>query len=228
MAIHPIVLYGSPVLRKKAKPVTADNMSTLIPLIEDMYETMHNAHGVGLAAPQIGKSIRMFVIDVSPIEEYKHSVPFVVINPHILAVSNDQNSYEEGCLSIPFLKGDVMRPTNIKLKFRDEKFVSKTLVFNDFLARVIQHEFDHLNGVLFIDKMSKTSKAGLSEKLQAIQNGSDRNVSDYARISGIEYLKSEDFLTMLNNNKTSEFKKIHTKDRPLSEKEIIEWKKIFG
>ncbi len=150
MSVLKIVTYGNPILRQKAKPVHKID-AALRKLAEKMIETMHRAEGIGLAAPQIGKSVSMFVVDVSPIEE---AAPMVLLNLDILSSSGSM-SYTEGCLSIPGVTGEVMRPEKIKIRYMDLAGQRHEGVAEGILARVIQHETDHLNGKLFIDYLDE-------------------------------------------------------------------------
>jgi peptide deformylase len=151
MALLKITTYGNPVLRKKVKPVTKID-DGLKKLSENMIETMHHADGIGLAAPQIGKSISLFVADISPVEE--EAKPMVFLNIEILEGSGSM-PYNEGCLSIPGVMGEVMRPDKIKIRYMDLSGKRHEGMADGVLARVIQHETDHLNGKLFIDYLSE-------------------------------------------------------------------------
>ncbi|NOY46933.1 MAG: peptide deformylase [Chlorobi bacterium] len=178
--ILPIIAYGDPVLRKKAIDVSPDyhNFSELI---ETMYETMYNAYGVGLAAPQIGLSIRVFIVDASPfaeddslsVEEQNQLKDFkcTFINAKILDETGDEWTFNEGCLSIPNIREDVIRKPKIKIQYHDEKFKKHIKTFDGLLARVIQHEYDHIEGVLFTDKISNFKKRLLKGKLANISKG---------------------------------------------------------
>lgn len=171
--ILPIYLYGQPILRKMAHDID-DSYPNLDSLIENMFETMYNANGVGLAAPQIGLDIRLFVIDLEPLAEddikYK-GFKKVFINPEILEYSTDEKSADEGCLSIPGISESVPRPTTIKIKYQDEKFNECEEVYTDFFARCIQHEYDHIEGKLFIDKISGIRKQLIKSKLNSLIKG---------------------------------------------------------
>ncbi len=178
--ILPIIAYGDPVLRKKAINVSPDyhNFSELI---ETMYETMYNAYGVGLAAPQIGLSIRVFIVDASPfaeddslsVEEQNQLKDFkcTFINAKILDETGDEWTFNEGCLSIPNIREDVIRKPKIKIQYQDENFKKHIKTFDGLLARVIQHEYDHIEGVLFTDKISNFKKRLLKGKLANISKG---------------------------------------------------------
>jgi len=168
--ILPVVLYGSPVLREIAKPITKD-FPNIKELIENMFETMRKADGIGLAAPQVGISIRVFVIDVSSIDEEKtpdlkgKPKTAVLINPEIIERSANIESKEEGCLSLPEIHEKVPRPNKIKIKYLDENFVAHTEEHDGFFARVIQHEYDHIEGKVFTDSISPLRKQLIKSKL---------------------------------------------------------------
>ncbi len=176
----PIVAYGDPVLKKKAQPIT-QAYPKLDQLIDDMWETMYNAHGVGLAAPQIGLSIRLFVIDASPFAESEeltveeqdvlNGFKKVFINPQIIEETGDEFDFNEGCLSIPDVREDVFRKPNIKMTYLDENFDEHTEEFTGLAARVIQHEYDHIEGVLFTDRISSLKKRLIKGKLANISKG---------------------------------------------------------
>ena len=177
--ILPIIGYGSAVLKTKAKEIPV-NYPELNKLISDMYETMYEASGVGLAAPQIGKSIRLFVIDTSPFntDDFEKSSGFEVkslkktfINPEIIEQFGDLSSFEEGCLSIPNIREHINRKSEIKIKYQDENFIDHEETFSGILARVIQHEYDHLEGTLFTDKISPFKKKLIKGKLNNIKIG---------------------------------------------------------
>ena len=172
--ILPIVAYGTSVLKKKAEEITPD-YPNLEQLIEDMYETMYEASGVGLAAPQIGKGIRLFVIDGSPFSDDEPDMEdFCVtfINPTIIEQSGDKWSFNEGCLSIPDIREDVFRNSKIKIKYQDEDFEWVEEEFDGLKARIIQHEYDHIEGVLFTDYLSPQKRRMLKRKLVDISKGS--------------------------------------------------------
>lgn len=178
--ILPIVAYGDPVLKKKAKDINKD-YPNLSELIDNMFETMYNAHGVGLAAPQIGLSIRIFIVDAEPFaedeelseEETEKLKGFkkVFINPVILEETGDEWAFCEGCLSIPDIREDVFRNENIKIKYFDENFNEHLEEYDGLAARVIQHEYDHIEGVLFTDKLSSLKKRLIKGKLNNISKG---------------------------------------------------------
>lgn len=171
--ILPIYAYGQPVLKKAAAPIQSD-YPALEELIANMWETMYEAEGVGLAAPQIGSSIRLFVIDTIQImEEGKkdEGIKQVFINAQKVEEGGETWTYEEGCLSIPDVRGDVDRPPQIRLRFQDEHFADYERVFTGINARVIQHEYDHIEGVLFIDHLKPIKKRLVRRKLDSIRKG---------------------------------------------------------
>jgi len=178
--ILPIVAYGDPVLRKKAEPITKD-YPNLDALLENMKETMYGAYGVGLAAPQIGLPIRIFLVDTSPFaeddvfteEEQEELKNFkrTFINAEILEEEGDEWAFNEGCLSIPDVREDVFRQPKIKIQYQDENFKTHTEEFDGLIARVIQHEYDHIEGILFTDKLSSLKKRLIKGKLSNISKG---------------------------------------------------------
>lgn len=181
--ILPIVAYGDPVLRKKAVDID-QNYPNLEALLENMHETMYGAYGVGLAAPQIGLAIRIFLVDTSPFaedesfseEEKKALSEFkrVFINAQILEEEGDEWAFNEGCLSIPDVREDVFRQPKIKIQYQDENFETHVEEFDGLIARVIQHEYDHIEGVLFTDKLSSFKKRLIKGKLSNISKGKIR------------------------------------------------------
>jgi len=178
--IVPIYGYGDPVLRKVGVEVTPD-YPNLKEIIANMYDTMYNAYGVGLAAPQIGLAIRLFVIDTEPFsdsdgltsEEQEQLKVFkqTFINAKMLVEEGDEWAFNEGCLSIPDVREDVYRNEKITLEYFDEDFNMKTQSFDGIVARVIQHEYDHIEGILFTDKISTLKKTLIKKKLQNIMDG---------------------------------------------------------
>ena len=171
--ILPIYLYGQPVLRKVAHDITAD-YPNLKELIDNMFETMYAADGIGLAAPQVGLDIRLFVIDLEPLAEdnpiYK-GFKKVFINPHIVENIGELVKMEEGCLSLPGINETVEREEKIRIQYFDENFVSHDEEYGDFFARCIQHEYDHIEGKLFIDKISGIRKQLIKGKLNNLIKG---------------------------------------------------------
>lgn len=172
--ILPVTVFGDPLLRKVAQPIEKD-YPNLSELIANMFETMYNADGVGLAAPQIGLSIRIIVVDASPAasEEEPELADFkrVFINPEILSTSGEPWVFEEGCLSLPNIRENVLRDEQVILKYLDENWVEKTETFNGYPARITQHEYDHLQGKLFIDHISPLRRRLLKSRLTAITKG---------------------------------------------------------
>lgn len=169
--IYPIVVYGDPVLKKKAKDIERGEIDVK-QLAEDMFETMKGANGVGLAAPQIGKSIRMFVVDGSPLEEPEmEDFRQVFINPEIVEETGDLWEYEEGCLSIPTIREMVSRNERLRIKYYDENWDFHEEEYEGMKARILQHEYDHIEGILFTDKLSPFKKRLLKGKLQNISKG---------------------------------------------------------
>lgn len=178
--ILPIVAYGDPILRKVGKEIDKEYLN-LDTLIANMKETMYNANGVGLAAQQVGKAIRLFMVDTSPfaedeeiedeeraiLAEFKH----VFINPKIIEEDGDEWSFNEGCLSIPDIREDVFRQEEITIEYLDENFEKHTRTLNGLAARVFQHEYDHIEGILFTDKLSSLKKRLLKKKLENISKG---------------------------------------------------------
>lgn len=171
--ILPIYAYGQPVLRKKATDIQND-YADLEDLITDMWETMYNAQGVGLAAPQVGRSIRLFLIDTVQLMkegEEDEGLKKVFINAQILEEDGDFWAYEEGCLSIPKIRGEVERPEKITIRYLDDNFNEHTTVFEGINARVIQHEYDHIEGNLFTEKLKPLKKKLIKRKLESIKKG---------------------------------------------------------
>ena len=178
--VLPIVHFNSPVLRKKGVKVASFD-AALAKLAADMVETMHAAHGIGLAAQQIGQAIQLCVVDLRETEaefawEYDGArpplelfMPLTIVNPDLQIVPEPTTSYEEGCLSFPEIRGDVVRPDEITVKFQDLAGVAHTLRCNGLFARCIQHEFDHLQGILFIDRMAKDVLAAIDPDLKALK-----------------------------------------------------------
>lgn len=177
--ILPIVGYGHPVLRQETEEITEDYPTK--ELIKNMFETMYNASGVGLAAPQVALAIRVFIVDGSPFadmediskEESKQLESFkkVFINPIIVEEKGEEWAFEEGCLSIPGVNADVTRKETVVIEYYDENWVLKEETYSGLAARIIQHEYDHIEGVLFPDLVSPLKKKFLSKKLTKISNG---------------------------------------------------------
>ena len=178
--ILPVVAYGDAVLKKKAKNITPEypNFSDLL---ENMWETMYGAHGVGLAAPQIGLPIRIFLVDTTPFaddesyseEEQEKLASFkkVFINAEIIEEEGEEWAFSEGCLSIPGINEDVFRKPIVTIKYQDENFKEYTETYDGLIARVIQHEYDHIEGILFTDKLSSLKKRIIKGKLVNISKG---------------------------------------------------------
>ena len=174
--IYPIVIYGSPVLRKKSVNIDPD-YPELGKLIDDMYLTLAEAEGVGLAAPQIGKNIRLFIVDCTPWGEEDPSLAEyrkVFINAEIYERSAETSLFNEGCLSLPGLHEDVSRPVSIKIRYQDENFVEHDEEIGGMAARVIQHEYDHLEGKVFTDRVSPLRRNLLKGKMTKLANGKYR------------------------------------------------------
>ena len=173
MSVLPIVTYDDEVLRKKAK-VIENNTEDLQALIDDMFETMYNSEGVGLAGPQVGKLKRLFVMDADPMaeefEEPKYG-PVVMINPEIIVEEGDEVTMDEGCLSIPGVNAPVRRPEKITVTYLDRDFKEQRLEVGGWMGRVIQHETDHLDGVLFLDHLSFFKRKLYGTKLSKIASG---------------------------------------------------------
>lgn len=169
MSVLPIYTYGASILRKKAKPVTAVT-DEIVKLVMDMFETMHAANGIGLAATQVGSLHRVIVIDISVLEETKYVKPLTLINPEVLSEANTW-VVEEGCLSIPDVRDEVERAETIRVRFKDANFNDVELDVSGLLGRVILHEVDHLNGVLFIDHLPSEKKKAHTKILRQIQRG---------------------------------------------------------
>jgi peptide deformylase len=182
--VLPVYVYGMSVLRKIADEIPED-YEGLDQLIEDMFETMHVSDGVGLAAPQIGKSMRIFVIDTTPMAENADEPELanfrkVFINPYILEEWGDPWSFEEGCLSLPNIREEVSRPSKVRIEYYDEDWNLKEEEYSGIRARVIQHEYDHLDGKLFVDKISPIRRKLLTARLNAISRG--RAECDYRMV----------------------------------------------
>ena len=178
--ILPIVAYGDAVLKKKAKEIDKD-YPNLNDLIENMYDTMYGAYGVGLAAPQVGLPIRLFLVDTEPFsedddlsdkeKEQMKNFKKTFINAQILEEEGDEWAFNEGCLSIPDVREDVFRKPKIKIQYQDENFETHVDEYDGLIARVIQHEYDHIEGILFTDKLSSFKKRLIKGKLTNISKG---------------------------------------------------------
>ena len=172
--ILPITLYGDPVLKKRAEDISAE-YPNLNDLVKNMWQTMYAASGVGLAAPQVGLSIRLFVVDTQQLAEKRKKeftgIKKAFINPTIISENGEEWKYEEGCLSIPGIREDVFRQPVVKIHYFDEQFNEFTEEYDDITARVIQHEYDHIEGVLFTDKLKPLKRKLLLPKLTKIARG---------------------------------------------------------
>lgn len=178
--ILPIVAYGDPVLRKETEEITKDHPK-LDAIIENMFETMYEARGIGLAAPQVNLPIRLFIVDATPFEDdedfteeeqnFLATFKRVFINARIIEESGDEWAFNEGCLSIPEVREDVFRQPEIVIEYLDENFKKHKETFKGIVARIIQHEYDHIEGILFTDKLSPLKKRLIKSKLSNISKG---------------------------------------------------------
>jgi len=173
--VLPVYVYGMSVLRKTA-PEIPEDFKDKDQLIADMFETMHASDGVGLAAPQVGKSLRIFVVDTTPMADAKEDPELVnfrkvFINPYILEEWGDPWAFEEGCLSLPNIREEVSRPSQVRIEYYDENWNLKEEEYDGIRARVIQHEYDHLDGKLFVDRISPIRRKLLSARLNSISHG---------------------------------------------------------
>ncbi|MCP4120822.1 MAG: peptide deformylase [Bacteroidetes bacterium] len=175
--IYPIVAYGDPVLKRKAEPIEEHDVA-ISEMVGNMFQTMYKAEGVGLAAPQVAKSIRLFIVDTTQLMN-KDKPDFIgikqaFVNPELLSETGEEWKYEEGCLSIPHIREDVSRQPVIKIRYFDEQWQQHEETFDGINARVIQHEYDHIEGVLFTDKINPLKKRLLQRKLEKISKGKVR------------------------------------------------------
>lgn len=178
--ILPIVAYGDPVLRQKAKEISEDHPK-LDEILDNMFETMYGARGIGLAAPQVGLPIRLFIVDATPFEddddlteeerEFVSTFKKVFINAKIVEEEGDEWAFNEGCLSIPDINEDVFRKPQITIEYQDENFKKHKDTFDGIVARIIQHEYDHIEGILFTDKLSPLKKRLIKGRLTNISKG---------------------------------------------------------
>lgn len=175
--ILPIYAYGNPVLKKVAVDITPD-YPNLDELLENMWETLRHSNGIGLAAPQIGLSIRLFLVDTEQLNEARDeenqvpdAIKQVFINAQIIEEDGEEWSYEEGCLSIPDVSGEVDRPERVRIQYQDEQFQTHEKVFEGMNARVIQHEYDHIDGILFTEHLKPVKKQLIRRKLESIRKG---------------------------------------------------------
>ena len=171
---YPIIAYGDPVLRRKATAIAPDEYPKIKELIENMFETMYAAHGVGLAAPQVGLSMRLFVVDASPFADDDPSLTGfkkVFINAAVLEETGEEWPFNEGCLSIPDIREDIYRQKNVRLSYYDEDWKHHEETFSGMAARIIQHEYDHVEGKLFTDRLSPLRRRLIEKKLNDISKG---------------------------------------------------------
>jgi len=168
MAVLPVTLYGDRILRKKIDEVKEVDLET-IELIKNMFDTMNNANGIGLAANQVGVNKKIFIVDISNVEDFEDQKPVVFVNPKITKYSEEKIVFEEGCLSIPELRADVERSENITIVYKDTDMNAHTLEADKLLARTIQHEYDHLLGILFPDLVDEETKKKLKKPLNKIK-----------------------------------------------------------
>lgn len=172
----PIYAYGHPILRKETEEIE-ENYPELSKLLDDMFETMYHTKGMGLAAPQIGRNIRLFIVDTEQLnteerdEEASEFIREIFINPIILDESGKKWEYEEGCLSIPDVRGNVARTPKVRIEYYDDKFELQDRIFDGITARVIQHEYDHLEGILFVDLLKPLKKRLVKKRLDKIKVG---------------------------------------------------------
>ncbi len=170
----PILAYGDPVLRKKATAIAPDEYPHIKELVENMFETMYAAHGVGLAAPQVGLSMRLFVVDASPFAEDDPKLEGfkkAFLNAVVLEETGEEWPFNEGCLSIPDIREDIYRQKNVRLSYYDESWKHHEEIFSGMAARIIQHEYDHIEGKLFTDKLSPLRRRLIEKKLNDISKG---------------------------------------------------------
>ncbi len=188
--VLPIIAYGNPILTKKASDVDND-YAGLEQLIKNMFDTMYKAEGVGLAAPQIGLSLKIFVVDATPFskdEEKLNGFKKVFINPVIVEEKGKESLFNEGCLSFPKIREDIRRKPVINIKYYDENFVSHQETYDGIAARIIQHEYDHIHGIVFIDRITPLKRRIIKGKLNSIKKGSV-NV-DYKMVFPVKRKKS--------------------------------------
>ena len=176
MSILPIYVYDHSILKHKADTIEHLN-DDIRTFIDDMKETMLNAEGIGLAANQVGSPLSITIIDISPVEGYESIKPLTMINPKITHYSDEETDYEEGCLSLPNLRELVIRPEAIQVSFMDEHEKLHTMEADGLLARVMQHEIDHLNGIYFTDRLTQLKRSLLQSKLRRISKG--ESTADY-------------------------------------------------
>lgn len=171
--VYPIIVYGDPILRKRAREIEKGSVD-IKTLVQDMFESMYAAHGIGLAAPQVGKSIRIFVVDGTTLEDEEEDMTGfkkAFINPLIVSESGEPWEFEEGCLSIPNIRENVSRKTTVRIRYTDEEGKAQDETYDGIKARIIQHEYDHLDGKMFIDYLTPLKKRMLKGKLTDISKG---------------------------------------------------------
>jgi peptide deformylase len=168
MSLLPITIFGDKILRKKTEKVLDVDIDT-VKLIKDMFDTLKNASGIGLAANQVGADKQIFIVNLSEIEGYELSKPLILINPEIEKFSEEKIVMEEGCLSIPDIRSEVERPKVVTIKYYDTSMKEQRIEASELLARVIQHEYDHLQGVLFIDRIPDEVNKKLKKELNKIK-----------------------------------------------------------
>ncbi len=184
MSVIPITVYGDKILRKKVNKVTEVDLRT-IELIKNMFDTMRNANGIGLAANQVGADKSIFVIDISQVEDYEDTKPLALINPRIIKRSDKKVIIEEGCLSIPDVREEVERPKSITIVYQDTDLNEHTIEADDLMSRVMQHEYDHLQGILFTDLISDELKKKVKRDMNKIKK---RKIEiDYPITENINY-----------------------------------------
>jgi len=170
----PIIAYGDPILKRKATAIEPDEYPNIKQLIDDMFETMYAARGVGLAAPQVGLSMRLFIVDATPFDDDEPELKDfkkTFINANIMDESGDEWAFNEGCLSIPDIREDVYRKAVVKISYYDENWKHHEETFKGMAARIIQHEYDHIEGKLFTDKLSPLRRRLIEKKLNDISKG---------------------------------------------------------
>jgi len=183
--IYPIVLYGDPALKKASNNIEPGSIDVK-QLSKDMFETMYQASGVGLAAPQIGKNLRIFVVDSGPLEEEEgdqgEGFKRVFINPEIVEMKGEEWAFEEGCLSIPGIRADVSRAFEVTIRYFDENWQEHTETLDDMPARIVLHEYDHIEGILFTDHVSGLKKKLIKGKLNSISQGKKIDANSKVKI----------------------------------------------
>ena len=168
MPLLPITLYGDKILRKKVDRITEVDNET-IELIANMFDTMRNAYGIGLAANQVGVNKSIFIVDITEVEGYENTKPMVLINPKIIKYSDETGLFEEGCLSIPDIRAEVQRPESITISYQDTDLNEQILEVDKLMARVMQHEYDHLRGILFTDLIDPELQKQFKKPLNKIK-----------------------------------------------------------